>query len=106
MSDHHFQVGDWVTVTARVAELHPNGVDLSVELFSKTDQFYAFVRHDLCAPTAKPLPKEPGDRSVVLLNGAAYQRLAGALWFVAGASGGLGWAELNELGDVEVIHHA
>lgn len=115
MSDPVYSVGDWVTITGRIVEFHPNTIDLGVEVFSKTDQYIAFVRRDLCAPTKKPLPSEPGDGSVALLNGSAYQRLAGGMWYAAGsvatsadgfATLGRSWAELNVMGDVEVIHHA
>jgi len=109
VSDHHFQVGNWVTVTARVIELHPNTVDLGVELFSKTDQYRAFVRHDLCAPTTKPIPEEPDEGSVALVGAIAHQRLGDGFWYSAGEVGrshGISWVSLHELGDVEVIHHA
>lgn len=99
-------VGDWVAITARIVELHPNDVDYGVELFSKTDQYTAFVRRDLCEPTTKPLEPEPGEGSVALLNGVvAYQR-RDDYWVQAGYTGGYTWSGLNEMGDVQVIHHA
>ena len=108
-----FDVGDWVTITGRIVELHPNDVDLGVEVFSKTDQYIAFVRRDLCAPTAKPIPDEPGEGSVALLmvtpGPVAYQRLGDGHWYSAGEVGradGMTWVALQALGDVEVIHHA
>ncbi len=101
-----FQPGDWVTITGRIVELHPNDVDLGVEVFSKTDQYTAFVRRDLCAPTSKPIPEEPAEGSVALLNGfTAYQRISG-VWSSTNGSTRVRWATLQELGDVEVIHHA
>lgn len=102
-------VGDWVAITARITEIHPNGIDYGVELFSKTDQYRAFVRADLCTPTAKPIPYEPDEGSVALLAGVAHQRLGDGFWYPAGNVGrdhGISWATLQGLGDVEVIHHA
>jgi len=101
-----FETGDWVTITGRIKELHPNQVDLGVEVFSKTDQYTAFVRRDLCAPTAKPIPDEPAEGSVALLNGAtAYQRISG-VWAATNGAPRVFWETLQELGEVEVIHHA
>jgi hypothetical protein len=107
MSEHVYSVGDWVTVTGRIVEFHPNSVDLGVEVFSKTDQYTAFVRRDLCAPTAKPIPREPAEGSVALLKGRAYQRVDDA-WVAPFGIGVevLRWQRMNEQGDVEVIHHA
>ena len=100
------QPGDWVKVTAKVVKLHPNDIELGLEFFSKTDQHTVFVRRDLCEPTEKPIPAEPGDKSVALLAGIAYQRLGDGLWFVAGgATNGFTWEQLNGFGEVEVIHH-
>ena len=104
-SEHEFKVGDWVTITGRIHELHPNTIDLGVEVFSKTDQYIAFVRRDLCAPTAKPIPEEPAEGSVVLVDGIAYQR-DGEWWRRPMEAYGFSWAELNDIDDVEVIHHA
>lgn len=88
MPEHVYEIGDWVTITGQIKEFHPNTIDLGVEVFSKTDQYTAFVRRDLCAPGTKPLAAQPAEGSVALLNGhMAYQRM-------------------NDLGDVEVIHHA
>ncbi|GLY08324.1 hypothetical protein [Actinoplanes sp. NBRC 101535] len=113
MTDNRPQPGTWVAITAKVVELHPNDVDLGVELFSKTDQIQAFVRADLCTPTSKPILAEPDVGSVALLmvgpRPVAYQRLGDDRWYSGGwasRKGGLTWAELNQLGDVEVIHHA
>lgn len=100
-----FGVGDWVTITGRIVELHPNDVDLGVEVFSKTDQYTAFVRRDLCAPTAKPVPAEPGEGSVALLYGRAHQRV-GDVWVAANGADRLRWETMHDRGDVEVIHHA
>jgi len=90
LRDQHdlaFRVGDWVTVTGRVVELHPNDVDLGVELFSKTDQYKAFVRRDLCAPAGRPIEPEPDEGSVALIGkgGNAWQRLGDGHWYSAGA---------------------
>ncbi len=104
MTNWNPQPGDWVTITGQVKELHPNDVDLGVDVFSKTDQYTAFVRRDLCAPTAKPIPDEPADDSVALLGRDAYQRV-GSQWLAAGGSSAMSWRELNQRGDVEVIHH-
>lgn len=103
-----FQVGDWVTITGRIVELHGNDVDLGVEVFSKTDQYTAFVRRDLCAHAAKPIPEEPAAGSVALVNGLAYQRAAGGAewWRTPMDNVGYSWGELQALGDVEVIHDA
>jgi hypothetical protein len=104
-----FEVGDWVTITGRIVEFHPNTVDVGVEVFSKTDQYTAFVRRDLCAPTLKPLREEPGIGSVALLDGEAWQLVDERRWYSATTTGdveGRTWAQLNALGDVEVIHHA
>jgi hypothetical protein len=108
---HPYAVGDWVTITGRIVELHPNDIDLGIEVFSKTDQYTAFVRRDLCAPTAKPIPDEPAEGSVALVGhgGTAWQRLGDSHWYSAGAAitgEGMTWAEVNALGNVEVIHHA
>lgn len=105
MTDFLPQPGDWVKVTAKVLELHPNHVDLGLELFSKTDQYKAFVRRDLCESTSKPIPDEPDPGSVALLGGIAYQ-LRGGVWRRPGSKRGVTWVELQGLGDVEVIHHA
>jgi hypothetical protein len=86
-------------------ELHPNGVDYGVELFSKTDQYTAFVREDLCTPTHKPAPPEPSDGSVALIAGIAYQR-KGLHWIRAGFPGGYTWKAVNQFGEVRMIHHA
>lgn len=109
MTDWNPQPGDWVTITGKIVELHPNQIDLGVEVFSKTDQYTAFVRRDLCAPTAKPIPDEPDEGSVAMVNDVAHQRLGDGHWYSAGEVGradGLTWAQLHMLGDVEVIHHA
>ena len=108
--DHAFSVGDWVAITGRVVELHPNDIDLGVEVFSKTDQYVAFVRWDLCAPTTRPVGPEPDEGSVALLGKGrtAWQRLGDGHWYSAGAvttSDGVSWGALHTLGDVEVIHH-
>lgn len=105
MSEHVYSLGDWVTITGRIVEFHPNSVDLGVEVFSKTDQYVAFVRRDPCAPTPKPIPAEPADASIATLEGIAYQRLTDH-WYRAGRPERFTWVELNGLGDVEVIHHA
>lgn len=105
MTTTPFEVGDWVTITGRIVEFHPNTVDLGVEVFSKTDQYTAFVRRDLCAPTTKPIPDEPDEGSVALVDGTAYQRGSG-WWRKPMEAYGYDWAELQALGDVEVIHHA
>jgi hypothetical protein len=105
MTDIDFRPGDWVTITARITELHPNCVDLGVELFSKTDQYTAFVHYDRCTPTDKPLPEEPGVGSVALLNGRAYQRVSG-VWVAANGTERLHWETLHSRGDVEVIHES
>ncbi len=101
------QPGDWVSIRTKVID-RPIPEDVTVELFSKTGQQAVRVRVDLCEPAEKPIQDEPGDRSVALLNGTAYQRLAGGQWFAAGSTvvEGYTWAELNRRGDVEVIHHA
>lgn len=102
-----YREGDWVTITGRIKKLHPNDVDLGVELFSKTDQYTAFVRSDLCAPTAKPIHEEPGEGSVALAADRAWQRLGDDHWHrvAAGVQAGLTWAELQAASDVEVIHY-
>lgn len=101
------EVGDWVTITGRIKEFHPNTVDIGVEVFSKTDQYTAFVRRDLCAPTTAPIPDEPAEGSVALLKGRAYQRVDDA-WVSPFGTGVeiLRWRRMHEQGDVEVIHHA
>lgn len=102
-------VGDWVAITARIIEIHPNNVDYAVELFSKTDQYKCWVRRDLCQLTDKPIPDQPDEGSVALLDGVAHQRLGDGFWYPAGNVGrdhGISWATLQGLGDVEVIHHA
>ena len=111
LRDHAFIVGDWVAVTARVVELHPNDIDLGVELFSKTDQYKAFVRRDLCRAAGRPIEPEPDEGSVALVGkgGTAWQRLGDGHWYSAGAvttDAGMTWAEVNALGEPAVIHHA
>ncbi len=120
MTGRNPQPGNWVKITARVLELHPNDVDLGVELFSKTDQYPAFVRRDLCEPTEKPIPAEPPIESVALVSSPAvipndrmhsvsHQRLGDGLWYAPardGQASGWTWEALNLLGEVEVIHHA
>ncbi|MET0416036.1 MAG: hypothetical protein ABW022_08450 [Actinoplanes sp.] len=84
MTDWNPQPGDWVTITGKIVELHPNDVDLGVEVFSKTDQYTAFVRRDLCSPAEKPIPAEPDEGSAVLVGSFAYQRQERA-WYAADA---------------------
>lgn len=105
MTAHSPQPGDWVSLTAKVVELHPNHVDLGLELFSKTDQYTTWVRRDLCTPADKPIPDEPAMGTVVMVNGGIYQRLVDDHWYAAGSEEGRTWADLNRAGDVEVIHH-
>lgn len=108
MTDWNPQPGDWVTIAGKIVELHPNQVDVGVALFSKTDQYTAFVRRDLCKHTAKPIPDEPDDGSVALVNLVAHQRFGDGHWYSAGEVGrteGLTWGQLHMLGDVKVIHH-
>jgi hypothetical protein len=107
-TEHQFKVGDWVTITGRVHELHPNDVDLGVEVFSKTDQYTAFVRRDLCAPTARPVEPEPDKGSVVMADGVAHQRAQddGSVWYEVGCEVPRTWDELNQLDEPVVIHHA
>lgn len=53
--------GDVVLIRATVLESHP-GVGARVELFSKTDQYDVWVRHDLVAVLDRPdVPGEPVD---------------------------------------------
>lgn len=53
--------GDVVLIRATVVENTP-GVGVLVELFSKTDQYEAWVRHDLVAARDRPdVPDEPVD---------------------------------------------
>lgn len=106
MSTDHLQPGDWVTITGRIVELHPNDVDLGVEVFSKTDQYTAFVRRDLCAPTTKPIPDEPVEWSVALLNHRRSFQREGDLWLSADGRNRVRWETLHDMGHVEVIHHA
>jgi hypothetical protein len=90
-----------------VARPIPENVE--VVLRSKTDEYTALVRVDLCAPAEKRLPAEPEEGSVVMVNDVAHQRLGDGHWYSAGEVGradGLAWWELHMLGDVEVIHHA
>lgn len=98
-----FQPGDWVTITGQIKELHPNDVDLGVEVFSKTDQYTAFVRRDLCAPGLKPIPEQPGIGAVALLNGRAFQRVD-SVWVALNGTERLHWETLQGRGDVLVIH--
>lgn len=100
-----FEVGGWVTITGQIKNIHHNGIDLGVKLFSKTDQYMAYVRRDLCAPTTKPIPDEPEEGSVALVNGRAWQRV-GVTWVSTSGIERMRWASLQERGDVEVIHHA
>jgi hypothetical protein len=105
-TEHRYEVGDWVAITGRIVEVHGNGVDLAVELFSKTDQYKCWIRADLCTPTDKPVPDEPREGSVALVNGvSAYQR-RDDYWVQAGFTGGYRWESLHEFGEVQVIHHA
>lgn len=99
------QPGDWVKITGKVVELHPNDVDLGVELFSKTDQYVAFVRRDLCKPTGKPIPDEPSVDSVVLVNGEAFQRCLRG-WVGIGHARSFSWVSLaGGSSNPVVIHH-
>lgn len=108
------KVGDWVAITARVVELHPNHVDLRVDLSSHATQYPCWVRRALCTPVDGPIADEPLGGSVALLtnapgdlNGAAFQLDEDHYWYRAGESGiARTWRELNLLGDVKVIHHA
>ena len=101
------QPGDWVLIRAQVIEEHPNGRDVGVELYSKTDQYTAFVRRDLVVEIVpKPIPEEPDRGSVALVGGEAFQLNQGGMWMPAGDDYSLTWAGLHERGDVVVIHHA
>lgn len=99
-----FEPGDWVTITARVVR-RPIPETVEVELFDKNGPFTAEVRRDLCQSGEKPIPQEPAERSVGLLNGIAHQR-DNDLWYAVGDPMGRTWMALHHDGDVEVIHHA
>lgn len=101
------QPGDWVLIRAKVLG-RPIPEDVEIELFSRTDQFPVRVRVDLCEPTAKSIPDEPDEGSVALLDREAWQLVGDGRWYSAITTGdevGRTWAELQALGDVEVIHH-
>jgi hypothetical protein len=99
------QPGDWVLIRAKVLE-RPFPETVLVELFSKTDQYPAHVRPDLCVQIVpKPLPEEPGMGSIAVIDGGVYQRLVDDHWYGAGNEQGRTWVELNEIGDVKVIDH-
>jgi hypothetical protein len=99
------QPGDWVQIRAKVVA-RPTPENVTIELFSRVDQYTTDVRVSACEVIPKPIPDEPGVNSVVLVESIAYQHLAGR-WYEPGwgeASDGHTWASLHELGDVEVIH--
>lgn len=55
------RVGDEILIRGTVTQYAP-GVGVTVELFSKTDQYTAWVRFDLIADVILPdLPAEPAD---------------------------------------------
>jgi hypothetical protein len=96
------QPGDWVLIRAKVLE-RPFPETVLVELWSKTDQYQAHVRPDLCVQIVpKPIPDEPAEGAVVMLNAAAYQRVGGE-WFRAGYSEGYAWEQLHRSGDAAVV---
>lgn len=102
MTASDVQPGDWVLTRAKVLELHPNDMDLRLEFFSKTDQWSGWVRRDLCDPSERPIPKEPADGTIVVLDGMAYQRLTDA-WYRPGRPERRTWVELNQEGEPIVI---
>lgn len=97
MTDVDLQPGDWVEISAKVLELHPNGIDVCLELFSKTDQYRAFVRKDLVTTIVPaPIPPEPGDDEVVMVDNRVYQRIGGQ-WRRAGSVNPYTWLELCQM---------
>lgn len=68
------QPGDWVHLRAQVVELHPNGRDVIVELFSKNGPaLRAAVRRDLVVEVV-PRPREPHEVEVTYDERAADGR--------------------------------
>lgn len=65
LADHRgaVKVGDAVYVRATVVQVEPE--NLLVGLFSKTDQYEAWVRPDLCELDLPELPDEPADRTML-----------------------------------------
>lgn len=63
-----YEVGDHVLIRAKVVKVAGADVGVLVELFSKTDQYDAWVRPDLITgKTAPPAPPEP-DRTYVVVD--------------------------------------
>lgn len=114
MSD--FKVGDWVAVTGPVVQLHPNGVDVGVEVVA-ADGRACMVWADggRCYLNQIPerpdpvLPEEPPVGSVVLVTGLSgnvrlYQRFR-AGWMRPGPPEVFTWQQLHACGEVRVVHH-
>lgn len=104
------KAGDWVLVHGKVTAASGNGVDVIVELFSKTDQFDCAVRRDLIVDiVAAPIPAEPDGGSVALFGTerVAWQRV-GQHW--ARAGGGderRSWVALcQSYPEPVIVHHA
>jgi len=96
--------GQWVLIAAKVLDdPHPTSEEVVVELFSKTDQYAARVRlKQITDVVARPLPDEPGESAVVLVDGLAYQRLTDR-WYRPGRREAHSWREVCDLGEPALI---
>lgn len=61
-----YKVGDWVLIRAKVLEARGGEIGYSVELFSKTDQYAAWVRPDLITAKARRPEAPEADRRAVV----------------------------------------
>lgn len=63
------KAGSWVLIRAKVLEVYGADVGLTVELFSKTDQYKAIIRRDLVVDVIDPpLPPEPSHDAIVTVD--------------------------------------
>lgn len=64
------EVGDWVLIRAQVVKVHGSDIGYAVELFSKTDQYEAYIRPDLVVAKTDPPPQPEPDREYLIKDRA------------------------------------
>lgn len=98
------QPGQWVHVLAEVGELPAASENMvPVELPGGVGKFKVLVRRDrVVAVVPAPLPPEPGEGGVVLVEGEAWQRLRDG-WYCVGDTDPLSWERLCAVGVPRVV---
>jgi len=98
------QPDQWVLIIAKVLDdPHPTPEEIVVELFSKTDQYATRIRlNQVTDVVPHPIPDEPRDASVVVVDGMAYQRLTDH-WYRPGRTEALSWREVCGLGEPALV---